>query len=284
MEKIGLVLPGGGMRGVYTSGVVDFFLHKNVNFPYIIGVSAGACNGSAYLSRQQGLGKTLYTKYLHDKRYVNFKNVFKNNNSILGMDFIFDEIPNKLEPFDFDSFNKANEKFIITATDCDSGKAVYFNKDDSLDLLKAIRASSSLPFVSPMVEYLDMNLLDGALSDPIPIKKSQTDGNNKNIVVLTRKKQSNKKTRYIRRLAKRFYPDHPQIIDAIANFHDIYNDSLKYIYNQQKNGEVLVIAPSEPIKLNAISTNYANINKLYQLGYDDASNAYNSLLNYSNSN
>ena len=200
------------------------------------------------------------------------------------MDFIFDEIPNKLEPFDFDSFNKANEKFIITATDCDSGKAVYFNKDDSLDLLKAMRASSSLPFVSPMVEYLDMNLLDGALSDPIPIKKSQTDGNNKNIVVLTRETQSNKKTKYIKRLAKRFYPDHPQIIDAIANFHDVYNDSLKYIYNQQKNGEVLVIAPSQPIRLNAISKNYANINKLYQLGYDDASNAYNALLNYSNSN
>lgn len=280
MENIGLVLPGGGMRGVYTSGVIDFFIEKNLKFPYTIGVSAGACNGSAYISNQHGFGKILYTKYLNDKRYLNLRNLFRQNKAVLGMDFIFDEIPNKLELFDFDSFNKAPEKLIITTTNCMNGESVYIDRHNCDDLLKAIRASCSLPFVSPIVEYCDMQLLDGGLSDPIPIKKSQIDGNSKNIVILTSEEESSKKPRYLKRLAKKFYTDNNTLVQSIDNCYDIYNDSLKYVSEEQKNDNAFVISPSQSIKLNTIDKNYKNISNLYDLGYKDASNSYNDILNY----
>ncbi len=280
MENIGLVLPGGGMRGVYTSGVIDFFIEKNLKFPYTIGVSAGACNGSAYISNQHGFGKILYTKYLNDKRYLNLRNLFRQNKPVLGMDFIFDEIPNKLELFDFDSFSKAPEKLIITTTNCINGESVYIDRHNCDDLLKAIRASCSLPFVSPIVEYCNMQLLDGGLSDPIPIKKSQTDGNSKNIVVLTSEEESSKKPRYIKNLAKKFYTDNNTLIQTIDNCYDIYNDSLKYVNEQQKNDKAFVISPSQSIKLNTLDKNHRNINNLYELGYKDASSSYNNILNY----
>lgn len=280
MENIGLVLPGGGMRGVYTSGVIDFFIEKNLKFPYTIGVSAGACNGSAYISNQHGFGKILYTKYLNDKRYLNLRNLFRQNKAVLGMDFIFDEIPNKLELFDFNSFNKAPEKLIITTTNCINGESVYIDRHNCDDLLKAIRASCSLPFVSPIVEYCDMQLLDGGLSDPIPIKKSQIDGNNKNIVVLTSEEESSKKPRYLKRLAKKFYTDNNTLVQSIDNCYDIYNDSLKYVSEEQKNDNAFVISPSQSIKLNTLDKNYKNISNLYDLGYKDASNSYDDILNY----
>lgn len=280
MENIGLVLPGGGMRGVYTSGVIDFFIEKNLKFPYTIGVSAGACNGSAYISNQHGFGKILYTKYLNDKRYLNLRNLFRQNKAVLGMDFIFDEIPNKLELFDFNSFNKAPEKLIITTTNCINGESVYIDRHNCDDLLKAIRASCSLPFVSPIVEYCDMQLLDGGLSDPIPIKKSQIDGNSKNIVILTSEEESSKKPRYLKRLAKKFYTDNNTLVQSIDNCYDIYNDSLKYVSEEQKNDNAFVISPSQSIKLNTLDKNYKNISNLYDLGYKDASNSYDDILNY----
>jgi predicted patatin/cPLA2 family phospholipase len=196
------------------------------------------------------------------------------------MDFIFDEIPNKLELFDFDSFNKAPEKLIITVTNCMNGKTVYIDRHNCDDLLKAIRASCSLPFVSPIVDYCDMQLLDGGLSDPIPIKKSQNDGNNKNIVILTSKEESSKKPRYLKKLAKKFYTDNTTLIQAIDNCYDIYNDSLKYINEQQKDGKAFVISPSQSIKLNTLDKNHKNINNLYELGYKDALNSYGNMVNY----
>ncbi|WFD11138.1 patatin-like phospholipase family protein [Tepidibacter hydrothermalis] len=280
MKNIGLILPGGGMRGVYTSGVIDFFIEKNLRFPYTIGVSAGACNGSAYISNQHGFGKILYTKYLNDKRYFDLRNLFRQNKTVLGMDFIFDEIPNKLELFDFDSFNKAPEKLIITTTNCVNGESVYIDRHNCDDLLKVIRASCSLPFVSPIVEYDKMQLLDGGISDPIPIKKSQNDGNNKNIVILTSQEESSKKPRYLKRLAKKFYTDNITLVEAIDNCYDVYNDSLKYVSEQQKNGKAFVISPSQPVKLNTLDKNYKNINSLYELGYKDASNSYNKMIDY----
>jgi predicted patatin/cPLA2 family phospholipase len=166
VENIGLVLEGGGMRGLYTTGVLDFFMHKNLYFPYVIGVSMGACNAASYISRQKGRTKRVNINYIDDPRYLSIKNWIKKK-GIFGSDFVFDEIPNKIELFDTETFNKAKERFIIVTTDCDSGKPVYFEKSECQDeILDVIKASSSLPFVSPIVKYKGINLLDGGISDP----------------------------------------------------------------------------------------------------------------------
>src|SRR3712207_8881556 len=135
MCNVGLVLEGGGMRGIYTSGVLDFFMENDIYLPYVIGVSAGACNASSYISRQKYRSKNINLKYIKDPRYLGIKNLIFEK-SIFGIKFIYDEIPNKLEPFDYEAFNNASEKFIIGTTNCNTGKTVYFEKNKCKDIIK----------------------------------------------------------------------------------------------------------------------------------------------------
>ncbi|MCX7708740.1 MAG: patatin family protein, partial [Clostridia bacterium] len=171
MEKVGLVLEGGGMRGLYTAGVLECFLERGLYFNYVVGVSAGACNAASYISRQKGRNKIVNTRFVKDWRYLSLRNLLLKK-SAFGMDFIFDEIPNKLVPFDFETFYKENCDFYVGATDCRTGKAVYFSKDEMKKDFDALRASSSIPLLSPIVHINSMELLDGGVADPIPIRKS----------------------------------------------------------------------------------------------------------------
>ncbi len=153
MKDVGLVLEGGGMRGVYTAGILEYFMEQNIYFPYVIGVSAGACMAASYLSRQMGRNRTVNIDFVNHPNYLSFRN-FLRNKQLFGMDFIFDEIPNKHVPYDYESFYQSKEEFVVGTTDCESGQPVYFKKDDyGNDMLKIIRASSSLPFVAPIIEF-----------------------------------------------------------------------------------------------------------------------------------
>jgi len=186
MINSGLVLEGGGMRGLYTAGVLEYFMSQELYFPYVIGVSAGACMGASYLSRQAGRNKKVNIGFIEDKRYLSLSNFIKKR-ELFGMDFLFEEIPNKLVPFDMNTFKNSPEQFVVVATDCASGSAVYYDKEHHKDhLLKIIRASSSLPFVAPSVFYDNRHLLDGGIADPIPIKKAESDGFEKNVIILTK--------------------------------------------------------------------------------------------------
>nr|MDA8227721.1 patatin family protein [Desulfitobacterium hafniense] len=222
MENAGLVLEGGGMRGVYTAGVLDCLLKYNLHIPYVIGVSAGACNGASYISRQTQRSKRININYIRDSRYLSYRNLIKER-SIFGMDFLFNKIPYKLEPFDFITFFNSDQRFVMGATDCLTGKPIYFEKNDFTTndreraVLTAMQASSSLPFLSRTVDFEGFKLLDGGISDPIPIKKSIQDGNNKNIVILTRNESYRKKPFKQEWLAKRFYPKYIGLIEAMVN-------------------------------------------------------------------
>lgn len=186
MNNIGLVLEGGGMRGVYTAGVLEYFLEHEIFFPYVIGVSAGAGVAASYLSKQKGRNKIVNVDYVTDPRYISFRNYLKSR-QFFGMDFIFDEIPNKLVPFHYDEFYKNDAEFVVGTTDCHTGEPVYFGKEDyGQEIIKVIKASSSLPFIAPEVHFKERVLLDGGISDPIPIKKAQSDGYEKSVVILTR--------------------------------------------------------------------------------------------------
>lgn len=193
MVSSGLVLEGGGMRGVYTAGVLEYFMEKELYFPYVIGVSAGACMGASYVSRQKGRNKTVNIEYVSHPQYLSLGNYIRHK-QLFGMDFIFDEIPNKLVPFHYDAFLKSDQTFKVGTTDCVTGEAVYYEKNDvEMDILTLLRASSSLPFIAPMIEYKGRKLLDGGIADSIPVKKSEEDGNVRNVVILTRNADYRKK-------------------------------------------------------------------------------------------
>lgn len=278
--QVGLVLEGGGMRGVYTAGILEFFLESQLFFPYVIGVSAGACNAASYLSMQKGRNKTVTIEYASDPRYISWKNYFRNR-QFFGMDFIFDEIPNKHVPYHYDVFYNSPTEFVVGTTDCHTGKPVYFNKQEyGNDLLTVLRASSSLPFIAPEVSFKDKMLLDGGISDPIPIKKAQKDGFLKNIVILTRNQGYLKKPSKFHFLVDRKYPEFKGLQQSLRNRYQVYNETVEYLENEEKEGNVLIIRPKEPLKVGRMERNPQRLEELYNQGYEDARLAMSSILNY----
>ncbi|SHK11476.1 patatin-like phospholipase family protein [Paramaledivibacter caminithermalis] len=279
MKDVGLVLQGGGMRGVYTSGVLDFFMDKELYFSYIIAVSAGACNAIAYILKQRGFGKRIYIDYIKKNKYISYKNLLTKG-SILDMDFIFHTIPNTLEPFDFEKIKNSNKKFVITATDCSNGQPVYIDVDNCDDVITAIKASSSIPFLTKTVEFEEKNLLDGAISDPIPIKKAMEDGNHKSIIVLTNENGHKQKPFKMKGLARKIYPDYNDLVKSISNCHRVYHKTIDYINELEAKKKVFIIRPSKYLKLKTFDKNTKKIESLYKLGYMDAENKYNELIEW----
>lgn len=279
MENIGLVLEGGGMRGLYTCGVLEYFLEKELFFNYIIGVSAGACNAASYISRQKGRNEKVNISFAKDPRYMSIRNLIRKK-SYFGWDFIFDEIPTKHIKFDFDTFKKATCKFIIGVTDCNTGKPLYLNKEDVGMGFYALRATSSLPFISEIVKFRDHELLDGGITDSIPIKKSMADGNVKNIIVLTRNKEYRKSPIKHAGLVKLRYKNYPELVNAITNRYKNYNATLDYVEQLEEEGKVLVIRPSKPLEVGRIERNTDKLKALFDNGYEDAKNCYEKILSF----
>lgn len=279
-NQVGLVLEGGGMRGVYTAGILEYFLESQLFFPYVIGVSAGACNAASYLSKQKGRNKTVTIEYASDPRYISWRNYFRNR-QFFGMDFIFDEIPNNHVPYHYDVFYNSPSEFVVGTTDCLTGEPVYFKKQDyKKDLLTVLRASSSLPFIAPEVRFKDKILLDGGISDPIPLKKAQQDGFAKNIVILTRNKGYLKKPSKFHYLVNRKYPEYKGLQQSLKNRYQTYNETVEYLEMEEKKGNVLIIRPTQPLKVGRMERNPHRLEELYNQGYEDARSAMSSIVNY----
>ena len=182
----GLVLEGGGMRGVFTAGALDFLMDKKIYFPYTIGVSAGACNGLSYASRQRGRAKACNIDLLDKYHYIGFRYFFTKR-SIMDFDLIFDDFPTRIIPYDYDTYFASPERFVMVTSNCRTGEANYFEeKHDPVRLLNICRASCSLPFVCPITHVDGVPMLDGGICDAIPIRKAIADGFDRNVVVLTR--------------------------------------------------------------------------------------------------
>ncbi|MDB4868838.1 MAG: patatin family protein [Cohnella sp.] len=282
MEPIGLVLEGGGMRGIYTAGVLEYFAEQELYFSYQIGVSAGACMAASYLSRQRGRNKTVNIDFAGDSRYLSWRN-FLVKRELFGMDFIFGEIPTSLVPFDFQTFHEATEEFVVGTTNIATGKPLYFSKsEEDLDLLTVLRASSSLPFFAPIVEYAGLKLMDGGISDPIPIRKAEEDGYRRTVLILTRNQGYVKSPSRLRWLLRRGYGQYPDFIERMLRRHEVYNQTVSYIEQQEKNGFAFVIRPSLPIMVGRVEQNPKKLEQLYQQGYEDAKRRYSALLNWIN--
>lgn len=277
MNKIGLILEGGGMRGIYTAGVLDFFIEKNIEVDITIGVSAGSCHASSYLSKQYKRAYNATVDYINDKRYLSFSNLIKTG-SIFGMDFMFNKIPNELNIYDYDTFAKSKSKFVVVATNCETGSPEYFELKDLKKEIIYMQASCSIPMFANIVEIDDFKLVDGGVSDSIPIEYSLNQGYKKNIVVLTRDITYKKSKQKFLPIVNKRYKKYPNLVKAIENRHLNYNKSLNLVNQLEKDGDVLVIRPKKPVNVSQIEKNAKKLTTLYEEGYDDAKELYDKIL------
>ncbi len=280
MNKVGLVLEGGGARGVFSAGVLDYFMEQNLYLPYVIGVSAGAGIGANYVSKQKGRIKETSVDYLKDNSYVGFKHLIQKR-SLFDMDLIYDIFPNIEFPFDYNTFFASNQTCILTATNCLTGEAAYINeKTDRKRLMEACRASSSLPLVSPMVLVDGIPMLDGGMADSIPVKKAVEDGCDKAVIVLTRNKgYIKKRTPRINTLSRILYRHYPNLCKAIINRPDSYNQTIKLIEDLEESGKVYVIRPIDPV-VKQTETNTDILSCFYKHGYETAKEVFPELLKF----
>lgn len=281
MNKIGLILEGGGMRGIYTAGVLDFFIEKNIEVDMAIGVSAGSCHASSYLSKQYKRAYHATIDYINDKNYLSFSNLIKTG-SIFGMDFMFNKIPNELNIYDYDAFSKSNTKFVVVATNCETGKPEYFELTDLKKEITYMQASCSIPMFANIVEIDDYKLVDGGVSDSIPIEYALNQGYKKNIVVLTRDITYRKSKQKFTSVVKRKYKKYPNLVKAIEGRHLNYNKSLDLVNKLSQSGDALVIRPKNPVKVSQVEKNVVKLTQLYEEGYNDAKELYDKILDFIN--
>ena len=268
-QKTALILEGGGMRGVYTAGVLDRFLEDGLTFDSCYGVSAGACHATSFLSGQHGRAFDVCVDYLNDSRYCSLSSLLKTGD-LFGAEMIYDIIPNQLNPYDYDAFAKNPTKFFAVATDCLTGKAEYFPITDlHKDVIK-VRASSSLPLLSRMVEIDGRPYLDGGLADSIPVDKAREDGATKQVIVLTRQPGYRKKKTSSLPLVKLRYRRYPNLVNTIATRQIRYNQTLEEIEAGKGKGELFVIQPQKPLEVRRTEKDWDTLTGAYLQGWRDA--------------
>lgn len=269
--NLGLLLEGGGIRGVFTAGATDCFLDNKIFFPYVIGVSAGASNGLSYASRQRGRARKCDIDILSERNYIGVKFLFSQG-CIMDYDFLFGELPKKILPYDMGAYLKSG-RFVLVATNCLTGKAAYFDTPvGSDDLLLKCRASCSLPFACRMVYVGGVPMLDGGIADALPIRRAQSDGYEKCVVVLTRNKGYRKSEKFSR-LPGFVYSKYPELRKALATKNARYNASLSYIEELESAGRAVVIRPESPLKVNRLERSAERLEALYREGYSCAERA-----------
>lgn len=282
LENSGLILEGGGMRGVYTAGVLDVFMENNLYFPYVIGASAGACNAVSYLSRQHGRNRTVNLEFSSHPEYISYKNWLFKKKGLFGMDFIFDELPNRLVPFDYQAFKQSEERFVVVVTDVRTGKPVYLSREDyeEMDISKVLRASSSIPFIAPVVELAGGHMMDGGIADPIPVHKALDDGVKKGVVVLTQNHGYRKKKPKMTWVTKRFYPEYTGLDESLRGRYLKYNETLDFIEEEEEKGNLFVLRPLEKMKVKRVERDPKRLGVLYEQGRLDALNQLEQLKNW----
>ncbi len=272
MEARGaLVLEGGGLRGNYTAGVLRFLMERALYFPYVIGVSIGACNGSNYVSRQMERNRIVNTRFVGDPRFMSYRRLLTGG-ELFGMGFIFDTLPNHLVPFDFAAFRASGQRFIVTTTDCETGEAVYYEKDqlDDAALLTVLQAGCSLPFLQKPVRFRGRLLMDGGIADAVPLRKSMADGNRKNVLVLTRPVGYRKPVSRLADLIRLRYPRLPGLCRAFADRARRYNRCMQQIEKLEAAGAVCVIRPAAALAVSRTEGDVRKLERIYARGYRDA--------------
>lgn len=276
MYHMGLVLEGGGMKGLYTAGVLDFFLDHGIMFDTCYGVSAGALNMVNYVSEQKG--RTLRTNYDHinEKKYCSLYSLVTTGD-IFGVDYCYYKIPNEIDPFDFDAFRKYTGKAYAVVTNIETGMPEYMELKDMQKDMEILRASSSMPLVSRNVKIGKKYYLDGGIADSIPIRKSIEDGNSKNVIIMTKEIGYRRKPSEQMELIRMRYCKYPKIVNAIERRHIRYNKTLAYLDKEVAAGKAFVIRPRQPLNVSRVEKDKEKLKAIHEIGYQDAANCYQEL-------
>ena len=257
MTEGALVLEGGSLRGLFTAGVLDVFMERGIQFSYVNGVSAGAMNGLSYISNQPGRTLRVDLDYLHDKRFMSFRNLVKKR-EIFSFEFLFGELSEKLVPFDY-------EAFAAVATRCKTGKPEYFSNKTCSEIFQAVQASSSIPVLSHMIDVEGKKYLDGGVSMPIAYDRAFAKGFSKAVVVLTRNQGFRKKPTdaWSDKAFHRYFSPLPQFLDAIEEIPDRYNRMQEEMDALEAEGKLFILRPDQPVKVSRFERDKMKLQKLY---------------------
>ena len=273
-------MEGGAMRGMFTAGVIDVMMEHGIEFDGAIGVSAGAAFGCNYKSKQIGRVIRYNTRFSEDKRYGGFRVLLKEGN-FYSKHFCYEEVPQKYDIFDFDTYEGNPMEFYVVATDVETGKPEYHLLKDRHDHgFEWIRASASMPLVSQMVAIDGRRYLDGALADSIPVRYFESIGFDRNVVILTQPKGFRKKPDSLLPLMKCYYRKFPKLVDTIVKRHDQYNAALEHIAYRERAGELLVIRPFEKLPIGRTEKDPDKLRQVYEIGLQTALNRIEEIRQY----
>ena len=266
-ENTGLVLEGGGLRGVFTCGVLDCFMDHGIKFPFTVGVSAGACNGLSYMSGQRGRAKSSNIDLMEKHQYVGMKYLLTQG-CIMDFKLLFEDFPEKIIPYNYDAYFSNPDRFVMVTTNCLTGKAEYFEEKKSSErVMSIVKASSSLPYVT-QITYVDgVPMLDGGIADSIPVEYAMKQGYEKLVVVLTRNHGYRKKESRMP-MAKAFYRKYPNLQKALAERNAVYNRTMELVEKLEKEGRIQVIRPLKPIVVGRMEKDTVKLTTLYEEGYE----------------
>ena len=265
-EKTGLVLEGGGMRGVFTCGVLDYLMDHKISFPYAIGVSAGACNGLSYMSHQRGRGKYSNIDLLAKYKYIGIRPLIKKR-GLIDQQLLFHRFPDRILPYNYKAYAENPNRFEMVTTDCITGRACYWEeKFDEKLIIDIVKASSSLPYACPIIYVEGRPMLDGGIVDSIPLLRAYEQGYDKCVVVLTRNKGYRKSTKDVP-VPSFIYKKFPRLRVALRNRNKIYNEQLELVERLEEEGKIIVIRPEKPIVVGRMETSVKKLTDLYEQGY-----------------
>lgn len=275
--KTALVLEGGGLRGVFTCGVLDFFMDKGIHFPFTVGVSAGACNGLSFMSGQRGRARSSNIDLMDKYHYIGFRYLLTQR-CIMDFKLLFEDFPERIIPYDYNAYFSNPDRFVMVATNCLTGKAEYLEeRSSSARVMDIVRASSSLPFASPITYVDGIPMLDGGIADSIPVEYAISQGYEKIVVVLTRNKGYRKKNSRMP-LAKVAYRKYPNLQKALAERNAVYNRTIDLVERLEDEGRIIVIRPSKPVEVGRMEKDTSKLAALYEEGYNEASRLINNYL------
>ena len=265
-KKTGLVLEGGGMRGVFTCGVLDYLMDNKISFPYIVGVSAGACNGLSYMSHQRGRGKYSNIDLLAKYKYIGIRPLVKKR-GLIDQQLLFHRFPDRILPYNYKAYAENPARFEMVTTDCRTGLACYWEeKHDEKRIIDIVKASSSLPYACPIIYVDGRPMLDGGIVDSIPLLRAYEQGYDKCVVVLTRNRGYRKLTKKVP-VPSFIYKQYPRLRVALRNRNKLYNEQLDLVERLEDEGEIVVIRPEKPIVVNRMETSVKKLTDLYEQGY-----------------
>ena len=266
MERKGLILEGGAMRGLFTAGVIDEMMEQGVRYDGCIGVSAGAAFGCNYKSHQIGRVLRYNKRFAHEKKYCSWYS-WLTTGDLYGADFCYHKLPDELDIMDVKTYNSDPMHFYVTATDTTTGKAVYHELDHLDDeAYEWMRASASMPDVSRPVRLMDRSLLDGGISDSIPVKFFESIGYTRNAVVLTQPRGYRKGAQSGMKILARLLKQYPAIVKDLKERHIVYNREHDYIDQREKEGKLFVIAPPHELKIGKTEHDTERMDEVYQIG------------------